>query len=83
MSVLAVLAPEVNAVDLTALVRLSDRDDLGVVGERGIEISEEGLVLVVRVVRVPPRDVREGRVVALWGWIVSIRLCSRSPASTY
>lgn len=66
VGILSILAPEVNTVDLTTLVRLSNGHDLRVVGESGVEVGEEGPVVIVRVVRVPPRDVGQAGVVALW-----------------
>jgi hypothetical protein len=57
--VLSTFTPDVNAFLLTTLQRLTSNEDLGVLGESTREIVQILEVLIVGVVAVEPRKVRQ------------------------
>lgn len=57
---LATGSPQVNTVDLAALVGVADVEDPRVAGERSLNLVEEGAVFSPRAVGVEPGEGREG-----------------------
>jgi len=80
---LATTSPEVNTKDVATLRRVSDTEDLGVGGERALQVVKEGDVICVCVVRVKPRCARDSLGRDTYDMSVSKFLCIELRARTH
>ena len=80
---LATASPEMNTKDVATLRRVSNAEDLGVGGERALQVVEEGDVVRVRVVRVEPRCAGDSLGRGTYDMSVSKFLCIELRARTH